>query len=179
MATHEPGPINSRTRALAGRLMRTLGVLLALSLPLVVPGVGHIPLGGQAATSLVIGDADLHLDTVLPQGYLEINVALTQTQKACQAPLNGHDHDYERFAPQDPAGNADPSNGLTEIIVGTGGDSHFSFNATAANSVVRDNTTFGVLKLTLHPTSFDWQFLPETGRGNGTFTDAGSRACHK
>jgi hypothetical protein len=93
--------------------------------------------------------------------------------------LNGHDHDYERFAPQDPSGAADPTGGITEIIVGTGGASHGGFNAAAANSVVRDNTTYGVLKLTLHPSSFDWQFLPEMASGNGTFTDSGSQACHK
>jgi hypothetical protein len=93
--------------------------------------------------------------------------------------LNGHDHIYERFAPQDPSGNADPTNGITEIIVGTGGANHDTFSSTAANSVVRDNTTYGVLKLTLHPTSFTWQFLPETAGGNGTFTDAGSQACRK
>jgi acid phosphatase type 7 len=92
--------------------------------------------------------------------------------------LNAHDHIYERFAPQDPSGNADPTNGITEIIVGTGGVNHDSFSSTATHSVVRDNTTYGVLKLTLHPTSFAWQFLPETASGNGTFTDAGSRACH-
>jgi hypothetical protein len=92
--------------------------------------------------------------------------------------LNGHDHDYERFTPQDPAGTADPTNGITEIIVGTGGDSHFPFNAIAANSVVRNRSTYGVLKLTLHPTSFDWQFLPDAQSGNGTFTDAGSQSCH-
>jgi hypothetical protein len=93
--------------------------------------------------------------------------------------LNGHDHIYERFAPQDPSGNADPTNGITEIIVGTGGANHDSFSSTADNSVVRNNTTYGVLKLTLQPTSFTWQFLPETAGGNGTFTDAGSRACRK
>jgi hypothetical protein len=93
--------------------------------------------------------------------------------------LNGHDHIYERFAPQDPSGNADPANGLTEIIVGTGGKDHGSFSATADNSVVRDNTTYGVLKLTLHSSSFAWQFLPEMAGGNGTFTDSGSQACHE
>jgi hypothetical protein len=93
--------------------------------------------------------------------------------------LNAHAHIYERFAPQDPSGNADPTNGITEIIVGTGGGDHGSVSVIAANnSVVSDNTTFGVLKLTLHATSFDWQFLPETASGNGTFTDAGSQACH-
>src|SRR5205823_6613434 len=83
--------------------------------------------------------------------------------------LNGHDHDYERFAPQDPSGASDPTTGLTEIIVGTGGKDHGSFNSTASNSVVRDNTTYGVLKLTLHPTRFAWQFLPAMASGNGTF----------
>jgi acid phosphatase type 7 len=92
--------------------------------------------------------------------------------------LNAHAHIYERFAPQDPSGNDDPTNGITEFVVGTGGGDHGSVGVIAANSVVRDNTTFGVLKLTLHPTSFEWQFLPETASGNGTFTDAGSQACH-
>ena len=46
------------------------------------------------------------------------------------------------------------------------------------NSVVHNSNTYGVLKLTLHPMSFDWQFLPDAQSGNGTFTDAGSRSCH-
>jgi acid phosphatase type 7 len=92
--------------------------------------------------------------------------------------LNGHDHDYERFAPQDPSGNGDPNHGITEIIVGTGGYSHMSFNSIAANSVVRNNTTFGVLELTLHSNWYQWQFLPDSQSGNGTFTDSGSAACH-
>jgi hypothetical protein len=92
--------------------------------------------------------------------------------------LNGHDHDYERLAPQDPSGAADPTNGISEIIAGTGGKDHGGWGAIAANSVVRNRTTFGVLKLTLHPTSFDWQFMPDTQSGNGTFTDSGSQGCH-
>jgi hypothetical protein len=95
--------------------------------------------------------------------------------------LNAHDHDYERFAPQDPNGTA-ASNGITEIVVGTGGASHFDFSTAPPggepNSVVGDYTTFGVLKLTLHPKSFDWQFIPDKQSGNGTFTDAGTRSCH-
>jgi hypothetical protein len=85
---------------------------------------------------------------------------------------------YECFAPQDPSGDDDPPNGIIEFVVGTGGGDHGSVGVIPANSVVRDNTTYGVLKLTLHPTSFDWQFLPETASGNGTFSDAGSQACH-
>jgi len=60
-------------------------------------------------------------------------------------------------------------------VVGTGGQSHYAFGTAIPNSQVRNNTTFGVLKLTLHPTSYDWQFLPEAG---GTFTDSGTTACH-
>jgi hypothetical protein len=89
--------------------------------------------------------------------------------------LNGHDHVYERFAPQDPNQNADP-NGITEFIVGTGGDDHGSFDPTIEpNSQVRDATSFGVLKMTLHPNGYDWQFVPTPG---GTFTDQGSASCH-
>jgi fibronectin type 3 domain-containing protein len=88
--------------------------------------------------------------------------------------LAGHDHDYERFAPQDDAANPTP-NGIREFIVGTGGQEHEPFIAPAANSQVFNNDTFGVMKLTLHPTSYDWQFVPEAG---GTFTDSGTSACH-
>ncbi len=88
--------------------------------------------------------------------------------------LNGHDHEYERFAPQNPSGVADAI-GIREWVVGTGGASHYTFGLPIANSEVRDNTTFGVLRLTLHPASYDWQFVPVAG---GTFTDAGSTSCH-
>jgi hypothetical protein len=90
--------------------------------------------------------------------------------------LNGHDHIYERFAPQDPSGNYDPTNGIREFIVGTGGADHTSIATVAANSEVRDTTTYGVLELTLHPTSYDWTFVPDTG--SGSFTDSGSASCH-
>ena len=88
--------------------------------------------------------------------------------------LNGHDHDYERFAPQNPDGNAD-ANGIREFVVGTGGASHYTFGSPIANSEVRDDTSYGVLKLTLHSSSYDWQFVPIAG---ASFTDSGSTACH-
>jgi len=89
--------------------------------------------------------------------------------------LNGHDHLYERFAPQDPNQNADP-NGIAEFIVGTGGDDHGAFdNSIEPNSVIRDATSFGVLEMTLHPNGYDWQFVPAAG---GTLTDQGSASCH-
>jgi calcineurin-like phosphoesterase family protein len=89
--------------------------------------------------------------------------------------INGHAHVYERFAPQDPNGNLDTTNGIVEIVAGTGGDSHHPFGTTAPNSLVQNNTTYGVLKLTLHATSYDWQFVPVAGK---TFTDSGTASCH-
>ncbi len=89
--------------------------------------------------------------------------------------LNGHDHIYERFAPQTPGGQLDNIAGIRQFTVGTGGNNHTSIANVAANSLVRDTTTFGLLELTLHPGSYDWQFVPAAGGG---FTDAGSGTCH-
>jgi calcineurin-like phosphoesterase family protein len=89
--------------------------------------------------------------------------------------LNGHDHDYERFAPQDPNGNADPKRGIREFVVGTGGKNLREFGISKSNSEVRNNDTFGVLKLSLKPTGYDWKFIPQAGK---TFTDSGSGSCH-
>ena len=90
--------------------------------------------------------------------------------------LNGHDHIYERFAPQSPSGQLDNARGLREFIVGTGGANHTALATVAANSAVRDSTTFGVLQLTLHPGSYAWQFVPDGG--SGSFTDSGSATCN-
>jgi uncharacterized protein YjiK len=87
--------------------------------------------------------------------------------------LSGHDHHYERFAPQDPNGIADP-NGIRQFVVGTGGRGLTVLNATQPNSEVRNNETHGVLKLNLHPTGYDWAFVPIAGK---TFTDSGSASC--
>jgi len=89
--------------------------------------------------------------------------------------LNGHDHDYERFAPQDPNGRLDLARGVREFVIGTGGKNHRPFGEPEGTSVVRDATAFGVLKLTLKPKDYDWEFIPEEGK---TFTDSGSDSCH-
>jgi hypothetical protein len=89
--------------------------------------------------------------------------------------LSGHDHDYERFAPQTSSGVADPARGIREFVVGTGGRSHYAFGTIRTNSQARNSDTNGVLKLTLHAASYDWQFVPEAGK---TFTDSGSGSCH-
>lgn len=88
--------------------------------------------------------------------------------------LNAHEHDYERFAPQHGNGTAS-SKGIREFIVGTGGRARHAFGTLRRNSQVRDNSTWGVLELTLHASSYDWRFVPVAG---GAFTDSGSAPCH-
>jgi hypothetical protein len=89
--------------------------------------------------------------------------------------FSGDDHLYERFARMDAVGNADPQYGVRQFVLGMGGYSHYSFSTIQPNSQVRNSDAYGLLKLTLHPASYDWQFLPEAGR---TFTDSGSETCH-
>jgi hypothetical protein len=86
----------------------------------------------------------------------------------------GHEHSYERFAPQDPEGRADPQHGIREIVVGTGGRSHDPLGLGLANSEVENFDTYGVLKLTLGPRGYTWEFLPEEGK---TFHDSGVGVC--
>jgi calcineurin-like phosphoesterase family protein len=89
--------------------------------------------------------------------------------------VSGHSRVYERMAPQDPKGKPDPNHGLLQINVGSGGRGHGNFDTPLANSVVRDRKSWGVLKLTLHPGSFDWDFVPVPG---APLADAGSARCH-
>lgn len=89
--------------------------------------------------------------------------------------VSGHDHTYERFAPQTPTGAADPVRGIREFVVGTGGTGHYGFGTPEPNSESRNNDTFGVLKLTLGPGTYAWEFIPVAGM---TFTDSGSGSCH-
>jgi len=89
--------------------------------------------------------------------------------------LNGHDHDYERFAPQAPDGRADPDRGIREFVVGTGGANLRQFRAVEPNSEVRANSSVGVLVLELRPDGYSWRFAPAAG---GSFTDSGSGSCH-
>jgi hypothetical protein len=89
--------------------------------------------------------------------------------------LNGHEHNYERFAPQDPTGKADPARGIRQFTVGTGGKDFDPLGNPFPNSEVRNWDTFGVLKLTLHPRSYDWEFIPVADK---TFHDSGTGVCH-
>ena len=112
-----------------------------------------------------------------PHGGEDAVKALWQAlyEHTAEVVLAGHDHVYERFAPQTPSGEADPAAGIRQFIVGVGGGSRHRFDGPpAANSEVRHDDTFGVLKLTLRPTSYEWQFLPVAG---GTFADSGTGRC--
>ncbi len=87
--------------------------------------------------------------------------------------IAGHDHNYERFAPQTFDGKADP-NGIRQFVVGTGGKELRPFSDIQANSEVRDSNTAGVLEMTLRQTGYEWRFVPEAGK---TFADSGIATC--
>jgi hypothetical protein len=89
--------------------------------------------------------------------------------------LNGHEHNYERFAPQTPTGEADAAHGIRQIIVGTGGESHYFQGELLPNSEAADGKTYGVLKLTLRPAGYDWEFIPLKAE---QFSDSGRGQCH-
>jgi acid phosphatase type 7 len=89
--------------------------------------------------------------------------------------LSGHDHNYQRWAPQNPDGTLDRERGIREFVVGTGGKNHYPLGSPPANVEASNDDTFGILQLTLRATSYDWQFVPEAGK---TFTDTGSGTCH-
>lgn len=94
--------------------------------------------------------------------------------------LNGHDHVYARWAPMTPSGTVDPSHGIRQFTVGTGGEDHDTLaSPLPANAQAATDTEFGVLKLTLQHDGYSWQFLPAnvTGQSN-TFTDTGTGSCH-
>ncbi len=88
--------------------------------------------------------------------------------------VNGHDHTYERFAPQDPAGTEDRARGIREFVVGTGGADLYPFVIPVRNSELRLAVSHGVIRFTLHPGAYEWQFIPTTG----DVGDAGSANCH-
>lgn len=88
--------------------------------------------------------------------------------------VNGHDHNYERFAPQNPEGKAEPTRGIRQFIVGTGGTKLRNLRSLQPNSEVQNTDTHGVIKFTLRPAGYDWEFIPIPGK---TFRDRGSANC--
>ena len=88
--------------------------------------------------------------------------------------LTAHDHIYERFAPMNREGRRD-AEGVRQFIVGTGGSGLYSIERAAVNSEARTDDNFGILKLTLRPASYSWEFIPVRAGG---FTDSGTDRCH-
>jgi 3',5'-cyclic AMP phosphodiesterase CpdA len=93
--------------------------------------------------------------------------------------LSGHDHVYERFAPQDADGRLDPARGIRQFVVGTGGAFPTPFLLPQHNSEVRDNSRTGVLKLLLKDDGYEWEFLETSHDGvDGRAPDRGAARCH-
>jgi hypothetical protein len=90
--------------------------------------------------------------------------------------VNGHDHNYERFAPQSPDAEPDPARGIRQLVAGTGGRGLRSIDTLVANSEVQNDDTWGVLVLKLFPAGYEWNFVPAL---DGEFTDSGSDVCHQ
>jgi hypothetical protein len=143
---------------------------------------------GSAQETWLKHDLATHTNTcTLAYWHQPLFSSATGTQEIAMAPiwrdlyaahvdlvLNGHAHNYERFAPQTPTGSPS-ANGIREIIVGTGGVDHGGFTSVRRNSEVRNSGTYGVLELTLHSDSYSWQFLHIPG---ASFSDSGTTACH-
>jgi len=89
--------------------------------------------------------------------------------------LSGHEHIYERFAPQTADGTADPARGVREFVVGTGGAGLYPIGQPLPNSEFRDNTNWGVLRLTNDQSRYRWGFVPV---GGGDAIDSGTGTCH-
>ena len=89
--------------------------------------------------------------------------------------LTGHDHNYERFAPQDPTGVHDPAGGIRQFVVGTGGTGNRGVDNPVPNSEARYSDSFGILALSLYTDGYEWQFIAEPG---STFVDVGIGTCH-
>ena len=176
------GLVDSRVQALVAR-RRGVTVLLA--------GMEAPPnFGSEYTAAFRRVYQDVAVRFVLPPGVEWIDPRLTWTGGTAVWIVNGrlvrsifdidfteggHDHVYERFAPQTPSGAPDPDQGIREFVVGTGGIGFYTFTDTAPNSAARSDSTYGVLKLTLGTGTYGWQFLPTSG---GTFTDSGSGTCH-
>ena len=88
--------------------------------------------------------------------------------------LNGHDHLYERFGPQNPDGKADAARGIRQFTVGTGGADLYAVRAIQPNSETQASV-YGVLKLTLRASDYEWEFVSVPGWG---YHDFGSGTCH-
>jgi calcineurin-like phosphoesterase family protein len=97
----------------------------------------------------------------------------TLEQAGAEFVVNGHDHIYERFAPQDISGRPTAS-GIREFVVGTGGATHYAIGPIMPNSQVQASV-WGLIKFTLRADGYDWEFVPVAGE---SFRDSGTDLCH-
>lgn len=88
--------------------------------------------------------------------------------------LVGHEHIYERFAPQDADGIANSTRGIRQFVIGTGGASAYGIGTIKANSEVRSAGAYGIVKFQLGDGKYSWEFLPAEG---STFSDSGEASC--
>jgi hypothetical protein len=96
-------------------------------------------------------------------------------QHGAEVVLVGHDHDYERFAPQTPSGVADAVRGIRQFVIGTGGTGLHTFGTIRENSEFRNNTTWGVIKFDLVPSGYAWSYITTP---SGVVLDSGTGTCH-
>jgi alkaline phosphatase len=88
--------------------------------------------------------------------------------------LSGHDHSYQRFAPQDENHRLAPRTGIRQFVAGTGGEDHTAIARHSANSEKAIADQFGVIVMDLRAKSYDWRFVNEAGKS----LDRGSDRCH-
>jgi hypothetical protein len=94
--------------------------------------------------------------------------------------LTGHNHNYQRYLPMDADGSFDPSHGLVEFIVGTGGRNTNELGSPSTRPptfVTGQDDAMGILSMTLTDGSYSWRWIPAAGQPT-TFIDAGTASCH-
>src|SRR5215208_885462 len=103
--------------------------------------------------------------------------------------LSGHAHRYERHARMTPEGLVDPTTGIRQFVVGTGGEPDGSVidpNQVPTGILEKVVLEFGVIKVDLDAGSYTWSFIAVDGSANGTVMDSssdvygpgGSEQCH-
>ena len=127
---------------------------------------------GSSACTLAYWHEPYYNGSRRPLGELLLLLADTLHAAGADIVLNGHIHTYGRFAEQDADGNVDTAHGIREFIVGTGGEDKGSLNG--STNVEATAKSFGILELTLHPSSYDWKFVSTAGQT----LDSGTAACH-
>lgn len=86
--------------------------------------------------------------------------------------LNGHDHNYQRYVPQNSDGHATPS-GIREFVVGTGGGISLYSQTAAPSNLEAFYEGYGVLKLDLGQSGYGWTFIST----DGSYGDTGADTC--